>query len=292
MPVKFNPKAIAKRIRKVQQDIDKGLRRNEDGAVNDILDLLQQFKKEIRSAMNGIEGDTFNAAQLRRMNDLIDSSIEDFKTRAGLVVKNRSTIAAKSSEEYWSKTTSLWNASETSLVAPVLSDQMLSVISGISTELIKGLSEDVANKTKGVLQRAVLGNQSPWEAMKKISQVVGERGNNGAAYSAERIVRTEMGRAYNGADRLIGNKVADNRPQDLPALKKVWISTNDDRTRHSHVAANKQVVDYDEKFTVGGEKIDWPVVDPNASAGNVINCRCFAIVVPENLLDDTLKAFP
>lgn len=286
----FNPTAIAKRIRSAQNEVAKGLRGNEDQAVTDVLKLLQKFQREIRSAMGRLDSEKFTAAQMQRMNQLIDAAIADFKERAGLVVRQRSTIAAKTGEDYWKKTASA--IGNETLVAPVLSDQMLSVITNLSTELIKGLSDEVASKTKAVLQRAVLGTQTPFQAMKQISQVVGERGKSGAFYSAERIVRTEMGRAYNGADKLIGNQIADSRPDDLPKLVKIWISTNDDRTREAHRLADKQVVDYDEKFSVGGEKLDWPVVDPNASPGNVINCRCFAIVVPENAVDETLKAFP
>lgn len=288
---KFNPVAIAKKIRSAQQEIARGLSGNEDQAVSEILKLLAQFKKDIRSAMGGIESETFTASQLQRLSLLIDNAIADFESRASFVIKQRATVAAKTGQEYWKKTSSVYGT-ETSLVAPVLSDQMLSVITNISTELIKGLSEEVARKTKGVLQRAVLGTQTPFQAMKQISQVVGERGQSGAFYSAERIVRTEMGRAYNGADKLIGDQIADARPSDLPKLKKVWISTNDDRTREAHRIANKQVVDYDEPFVVDGEEIDWPIVDPNASPGNTINCRCFAIVVPEDAVDDTLKSFP
>lgn len=288
---KFNPKEIAKQIRLAQNSVAKGLINNEDEAVSEILKLLQKFQREIRSAMGRIDGDKFDAVQMRRMNQLIDASIADFRERAGLVVRQRSTIAAKTGEAYWKKTAGALGG-ETSLVAPVLSDSMLSVITNLSTELIKGLSDEVASKTKAVLQRAVLGTQTPFQAMKQLSTVIGQRGQSGAFYSAERIVRTEMGRAYNGADKLIGNQIADARPDDLPKLVKVWISTNDDRTREAHRIANKQVVDYDDKFSVDGEKIDWPIVDPSASPSNTINCRCFAIVVPKDALDETLKQFP
>lgn len=287
----FNPVAIAKRIRKAQKEIAKGLSSNEEETVTEVLDFLKKFQKELRAALGGIEADTFNATHLKRISDLIDQAIDDFKNRAAQAVGKGSSFAAKSGQKLWGETTAAWGQS-TSLVNPVLSDSMLSVITNVSTELIKGLSDEVANKTKAALQRAVLGGQTPFQAMKQVSQVVGERGTSGAFYSAERIVRTEMGRAYNAADKLMGDQIADSRNKNMPALKKVWIATIDNRTREDHLKANKQVVDYDEPFIVGGEEIDWPIVDPNASPSNTINCRCSAIVVPEDLLDETLKQFP
>ena len=287
---KFDPKAIAKQIRSAQNQIAKGLRSNEEQAVSDVLKLLQKFQREIRSAMGRIDSESFNAVQMKRMESLIDAAIADFRARAGLVVQQRTTIAAKTGEDYWRKTASIYG--DQSLVAPVLSDQMLSVLTNISTELIKGLSDEIASKTKAVIQRAVLGTQTPFQAMKQISQVVGERGQSGAFYSAERIVRTEMARAYNGADKLIGNQIADSRPEDLPKLQKAWMTANDDRVRDTHAAAHKQVVDYDEKFVVGGEKLDWSVVDPNGSPGNNINCRCFIVVSPSDTMEETLSLFP
>jgi len=55
--------------------------------------------------------------------------------------------------------------------------------------------------------------------------------------------------------------------------EKEWLSTPDQDTREDHAAANGQVVKINEAFNVGGEELMYPV-DPNGSAGNVINCRC------------------
>ena len=56
-------------------------------------------------------------------------------------------------------------------------------------------------------------------------------------------------------------------------LRKEWVAAADDRTRFDHSVANGQIVGQDEKFTVGGEQLEFPG-DPAGSAGNVINCRC------------------
>lgn len=55
--------------------------------------------------------------------------------------------------------------------------------------------------------------------------------------------------------------------------KKIWLATYDDRTRDSHLYVSEQVIGMDDYFDVGGEGLQYPL-DPNGSAGEVINCRC------------------
>ncbi len=56
-------------------------------------------------------------------------------------------------------------------------------------------------------------------------------------------------------------------------LKDIWVTTLDERTRVSHVAANRQEKSSFESFLVGGEALSYPG-DPNGSPGNIIGCRC------------------
>jgi uncharacterized protein with gpF-like domain len=58
-------------------------------------------------------------------------------------------------------------------------------------------------------------------------------------------------------------------------LNKVWLSTQDDRTRDSHIEANKQKQEIEDPFIVGGSQLLFPG-DPSlgATARQLINCRC------------------
>lgn len=92
-------------------------------------------------------------------------------------------------------------------------------------------------------------------------------------WRAEMIVRTESQKAA-----FAGNQAAINDTDFI--LQKEWISAEDDRVREAHQEADGQVVDEDENFEVGGEEMEGPG-DPNASAENVINCRCTLGLVPK-----------
>ncbi len=86
------------------------------------------------------------------------------------------------------------------------------------------------------------------------------------------ISRTEVGNASNMAAG------AAARRSGL-RLKKVWISSQDDRTRRrprdefDHLHADGQTVPLDEPFNISGELMMHPCA-PGASAGNAVNCRC------------------
>lgn len=93
---------------------------------------------------------------------------------------------------------------------------------------------------------------------------------------AKVIARTEIVRAAN-----VGHAVA---AQSMPfEVDKEWSAARDHRTRHSHQKVNGNVTDELGTFKVAiykGDKntglfddMQYPG-DPNASAGNTINCRC------------------
>ncbi|QGJ88877.1 MuF-like minor capsid protein [Microbacterium phage Teamocil] len=57
---------------------------------------------------------------------------------------------------------------------------------------------------------------------------------------------------------------------------KQWVARHDERTRHTHAAADGQRVPIDQTFTVGGASLDHPG-DRRGPIGEVINCRCVTI---------------
>ena len=98
--------------------------------------------------------------------------------------------------------------------------------------------------------------------------------------NAMRIVRTE-GNRINQTGRLDAGDEAVKRGCDL---LKQWDATLDSVTRPAHREADGQIVEWDEDFTVDGEKLKAPCI--GGSASNVINCRCQLLKRPRWALDE------
>jgi hypothetical protein len=99
---------------------------------------------------------------------------------------------------------------------------------------------------------------------------------------AARIVRTEVNRAANVGVKAQGETFEYE-------LNKEWISVHDNRTRGAnpedhadHLRMDGQVVDFYGKFRdpKNGHLLEFPG-DPEAEAGDTINCRCQTANVPK-----------
>lgn len=98
--------------------------------------------------------------------------------------------------------------------------------------------------------------------------------------NAIRIARTEGHRIQNEAT-LDGQHEAKKKGADIV---KQWDATLDSRTRPEHREADGQIMELDEPFDVGGEKMQAPGV--GGSAKNVCNCRCCLLQRAKWALDD------
>lgn len=107
------------------------------------------------------------------------------------------------------------------------------------------------------------------------ARILRNRFNKLGKYQAERIVRTE---ATNAANLGVMQSATDVYGKN--GLQKKWITSIDGRERSAHAAANGQVVDFNDKFRVGGEMLDR-AGDPAGSAANVVNCRCAIAPFPK-----------
>lgn len=85
------------------------------------------------------------------------------------------------------------------------------------------------------------------------------------------VARTETIGAVNAGVFRGAELEAEERGDKAPF--KVWISTEDRRTRPSHVEADQQRTLLREPFRVGGAGLQFPG-DPRGPAKEVINCRC------------------
>lgn len=87
-------------------------------------------------------------------------------------------------------------------------------------------------------------------------------------HRSETIARTEVIAASNAASQAAARAVG------VP-MRKVWLATQDDRTRDAHAEAHGQSRMLDEAYVVNGESLMFPGDSTlGAAADNVINCRC------------------
>lgn len=135
-------------------------------------------------------------------------------------------------------------------------------------DLKYGKQQITASVTSSILQ----GKSIP-----KIANDLQHRMQDMSRASAIRTARTAVTGAQN-AGRLDTYRAA----QDMGIkLKKRWLATLDNRTRHAHAMLDGKTVDVDKPFKVDGYELMYPG-DSSAPGYLVYNCRCTQISV----LDD------
>lgn len=128
-----------------------------------------------------------------------------------------------------------------------------------------------------ILKTLIEGENQGWGIDKIVSELGRTEMTVGRAYT---IVRTESLKAMEYGQRVAAN---NSRWQTV----KEWISGHDARTRTSHRIVDGMKIDEGERFPVPiirngvqqGIDLMLGPGDPQASAGNVINCRCTLVTV-------------
>lgn len=150
-------------------------------------------------------------------------------------------------------------------------------IAGKRVTLVQGTAKATLTKE---LQRFMKDPQFMSLNEREASRILRSRFNQYSNSQAKRLVRTE---ATNAANLGTMRSALDMFGAD--SLQKEWIAALDERVRSAHAGANGQVVDFNEKFTVGGELLDR-AGDPSGSARNVINCRCSVAPFPREEVEN------
>lgn len=118
-----------------------------------------------------------------------------------------------------------------------------------------------------VMTQAILQGESIPNIAKRLRSITDM--NKRSAITNARTMATS---AENG-----GRENSYKRAEDMGIdLKRVWIATLDNRTRHEHRLLDGQERKVGEPFEVNGYRIKFPG-DPNASPRMIYNCRCRTI---------------
>lgn len=140
--------------------------------------------------------------------------------------------------------------------------------------MVQKVSDTTKEQVRQITLQALDEGLSIPDTMKRLQEVWPDL----AAVRAERIARTEVVSASN-----YGVKAGAEAFQEETGvvLRKLWISTDDERTRkdHKREVMGSQSPLIGEPFIVGGELAEIPG-DTNLTAAQRVNCRCGIGYVP------------
>lgn len=141
---------------------------------------------------------------------------------------------------------------------------------GIDT--FQNTSKTTTNDIMKIVANGLENQNTIDEVIKEIEKVY----PNDIQNRSETIARTETLTAVS-----IGQAgMLEVAKEIIPDLKKVWITSNDDRVRESHQSVDGEIKNPDESFSNG---LDYPR-DTNGDPSETINCRCdFLFLPPEDL---------
>lgn len=147
---------------------------------------------------------------------------------------------------------------------------------------LKRLPDEVYALIVAEVERGIREGASVQEIGRRVDVLLTATGSERWPNRAVTVARTETLGAVNAG--VYRSAVLDAEERGDPAPFKVWLSTEDKRTRPTHVAADKQRTLMSEPFRVGGAPLLFPG-DPRGPAQEVINCRCTMLPV---VLGETL----
>lgn len=267
---------------KAHQATDKALARLEKQLKDIYTQAYKEVKEQAAEVLAKMEFTPDMTPQQRYVLATKYDRLTKLETQIGDVLKNVNAEAVKMiNNEMANVYKTNWSFMSDSVkegVFPVLSKSEIKTILTEQITPFKKLAIDTLKDSaqiKQQLTRELVSGIMQGESIPQIAKRIRGTFESNLSRSVK-IARTETTRVENSARQDVANTAAKS---GLP-MKKKWVSTIDDDTRgmkstdrYDHVAADGQVVDYDEPFIVSGEELMYPG-DENGSAGNVINCRC------------------
>lgn len=153
----------------------------------------------------------------------------------------------------------------------------------LSNPLLQGVIAKMGNKithitesTRADVMSAVQKGYDEGLSIRDTGKLITATMNSIAKARAETIARTEMTAGTSGGSWAAARLVNDASPEEA-VLRKIWVATDDDRTREAHAEAADTYgegsgIGLDQPFIVDGEEMQYPGDD--GSPENTVNCRC------------------
>lgn len=152
------------------------------------------------------------------------------------------------------------------------------------------LPDEVYSLIVREMEEGVARGEGVPDMARRVSAVLTATGSERWPSRARTVARTEALGAVNAGAYFGAIRDAERRGD--PAPMKVWLATEDTRTRPTHNEADKQRTLLQSPFVVGGAQLLFPG-DPRGPAQEVINCRCTLLPVTlGETIDWTSRADP
>lgn len=258
----------------------------EDETVRLMIASLKTLRERIAVSLSTAQD--FKAAHLSALMGDVDRAIDTFQAQ----------LAAGLRGEF----AQVYQAGGESVIAPLKAagfqeffyqpnPAQLNAVMDFSAALVQNITSDLRGKINTQIRLSILGERTPVDAMRAITDALGIEARagvwglrkrpevvKGIAARSEAIVRTETTRVHN----LATQSQLQAQAQQESGLLKGWAAVGDMRTRYDHLQAHREYgrnpIPVNEPFIVGGEALMFPG-DPTASAQQTVNCRCRQFVV-------------
>lgn len=275
-------RAYARKLDAIARSVDRLEAEQVRGAMRMLADLRWRLLDALAAIPPQADG-TYSATVRRALLDSVQAQMVAYGQRY-------STFTLEGLERAWmagaqAMPEAFEAAGLESFFTPDLSRAQIDVASQFTTDLIRNLTTQIRERITREITLAVLGGKPAFQVMQEIARVLrtvpGREGMGTFAYQAERIVRTEMNRAYSLANEARQQQVAAT----VPDMRKYWVDAEDARVRPAHAEAGSRYrpggdpgpIPVKDAFSVGGERMRYPH-DPLASAKNTIFCRCRVVL--------------
>jgi hypothetical protein len=250
-------------------------------------DAERRMKGRIRAVFTRMQKAVIAAAKKSRSQELAETraSEEDLFAAISWFNEELQEIIANEAERNFAVGHAAFAAEVAASVSPSLlidfdlvSDLVKEWARNQAAEKIVGIEDVTKRAVRDVLSESIEANES----LDKLTSRLRKQFDEWKGIRAETIARTETAGSYNAGKFGHADAFADAN-EDLRVLK-TWVPTQDERTREEHRAENIQnaagentrTVPQDKPFKVGGEYMMRPL-DSDASAKNVVRCRCVLI---------------
>jgi len=241
-----------------------------------------------------VAGAWFRAAQ--RLTDSVRPTV------MGPYDSSRGTLPPDSSHAFGTATQSLWDSEIDEQVMPIVrstveqpwNSTMSAAPVGVrrssgqdpyvvdyltqSRNRLRNFPNELYARLQSIIANALgIGSSIP-DTAAEVRRVLTVGGNEAYRNRATTVARTEVIGATN-AGAFAGARALAEVTGD-PAPEKIWLATDDSRTRETHRVADGQRVPLAQSFLVGGFPLQFPG-DPTGPPQEVINCRCTILSVTQ-----------